>query len=99
MILICFDILQMLFQTAGHFRRSTNLTALKVFIGETGFNSSSQQVMHDFLLYGQTVEGSYYVLCSVLATTKIGTLIFKKISDSFQSKSDFSLLNNSSMAV
>jgi hypothetical protein len=83
MILVGFDSLQRLFQTAGHSRRFTKYNStFKVSIGEIGFNPGSQKVMHDFfLLHGQIVEDSLtYVLCSVLVKKNCSTLILKKIS-------------------
>jgi len=83
MTLLGYDILRRLFQTAGHFRRSTKYNStFKIFIGETVFNPCSQKVMHDFLLYDQIVEDSLtcYELCSVFVKKNCSTLILKKIS-------------------
>jgi hypothetical protein len=44
MILVGFDILRRLFQTAGHSRRSIKYNStFKVSIGEIGFNPGSQK--------------------------------------------------------
>ena len=85
MILVGFDVLWRLFQTAGHSKRSTKYNStFKDSIGEIGFNPGSQKVMHDFVPYVQIAEDSLtnYMLCSVLVKKKKkkSILILKKIS-------------------
>jgi hypothetical protein len=80
-IFVGFEILQRLFQTAGHSRRSTKYNStFKVSTGQIGFNPGSQKVMHDFLLYGQIVEDTLLRALFCSRKKNYSTLILKKIS-------------------